>query len=244
MNPHRHAFIAECLASAPPPPRRATQAQATPSSTSSTSTTQEDAHDQGLSILDVGCGGGIFAESAARLPHVSRVTGLDPSSAVLSVARAHARRDPLLASKLSYKQGGIESLETRAAHDVVTLFEVVEHVEQPAAFLAAAGRQVAPGGWLVGSTIARTWTSWLTTKIAAEGVLGIVPWGTHDWNKYVNEEELREWFLRPRGREGVCEWERPRAMGVAYVPGLGWKEMAGGEQWGNYFFAFRKKLDA
>ncbi len=84
------------------------------------------------------------------------------------------------------------------------------------------------------STIARTWASWLTTKVVAEDIARIVPRGTHDWEKYINEEELRGHFLKERG------WNSPRVMGVVYVPGLGWKEVAGSEKVGNYFFGIRK----
>lgn len=118
--------------------------------------------------------------------------------------------------------------------DVVTLFEVIEHVNHPAGFLEACLPLVKPGGWLVLSTIARTWVSWFTTKIVAEDLVRLVPRGTHDWKKYVNEEELREWFAR---RDG---WGRSRSMGVAYVPGFGWKGVPRGERLGNYFFGVRK----
>lgn len=84
------------------------------------------------------------------------------------------------------------------------------------------------------STMARTWTSWLTTKVVAEDVMGIVPRGTHDWNQYINEEELRGHFLRERG------WNSPIVRGVVYVPGLGWKVVPGSEKVGNYFFGIRR----
>ncbi|KAJ9635203.1 Hexaprenyldihydroxybenzoate methyltransferase, mitochondrial [Coniosporium tulheliwenetii] len=195
--------------------------------------------------LDVGCGGGIFAESAARLKNTASVTAIDPSPEVLSVAVAHAKRDPGLVSmmgegRLEYLNTSIEELprpgtEGGRQYDVVTLFEVLEHVTHPAPFLEHLLPFVKPGGWLVLSTIARTWTSWLTTKVVAEEVVGIVPRGTHDWNKYINEGELREWFAKKEG------WGNMRAMGVVYVPGLGWREVPGSEGLGNYFFGVRKE---
>ncbi|KAI0400034.1 ubiquinone biosynthesis O-methyltransferase [Xylaria palmicola] len=221
MNPLRHDFIRECRASVPDAP-----------SDSYPST--------GLRYLDIGCGGGIFAESAARLVSTSSVTAIDPSPEVLAVAKAHARRDPALASKLSYQNTPIEALPVpaeprRDGYDVVSVFEVVEHVANPAAFLDRVTPFVRPGGWLVLSTIARTWTSWLTTNVIAEDLLRIVPRGTHDWSKYINEDELRRHFLQSRSG-----WAEPRCMGVVYVPGLGWKEVSGSEKIGNYFFAVRK----
>lgn len=217
MNQMRHPFIQRCLASQPtPPPAR-------------------------LRYLDVGCGGGIFAESAARQPTTTSVLGIDPTPEVLAVAEAHKRQDPLLMEegRLTYRNIAIEQLPLPAtptdAFDVVSCFEVVEHVTSPADFLQRLMPHVKPGGWLVMSTIARTWTSWATTKLVAEDILGIVPKGTHDWNKYLNEDELRGWFA---GQQG---WENSRVMGVVYVPGLGWKEVPGSENLGNYFFAIRKK---
>jgi ubiquinone biosynthesis O-methyltransferase len=193
----------------------------------------------GLTYLDVGCGGGIFAESAARLPGTEKVTAIDPSPEVLGVAKAHARRDPGLKGKLNYTNTSIEQLavptQTQDMYDVVSIFEVVEHVSNPTAFLDRCAPFVKPGGWLVMSTIARTWMSWFTTNLMAEDVLRIVPKGTHDWQKYINEEELRGHFLGSRSG-----WGDARCMGVIYVPGIGWREVQGSEKVGNYFFAVRK----
>ncbi|KAL7770320.1 hypothetical protein CFE70_000253 [Pyrenophora teres f. teres 0-1] len=211
MNPLRHDFITRCRSTTPTP---ATQK---------------------LRYLDIGCGGGIFAESAARLPTTTSVTAIDPTPQVLSIAEAHKRRDPTLMApgKLTYLNTSIEDLPRPAseteAFDVVTLFEVIEHVNAPGPFLEHVLPHVKPGGWLVMSTIARTWTSWLVTNVVAEDILGIVPKGTHEWSKYVNEDELRNWFAKQPG------WGTVRTMGVVYVPGFGWKEVSGGEQWGNYF---------
>jgi len=132
----------------------------------------------------------------------------------------------------------IETLDAMAEvdkeFDIVTCFEVIEHVDYPAAFLGQCGSFVKPGGWLVLSTIARTWTSWVTTNLLAEDILGIVPKGTHDWSKYINEAELRGYFAKR------SEWGTPRVMGVVYVPGLGWKEVKGSEKIGNYFLGVQK----
>ncbi|KIW02481.1 3-demethylubiquinone-9 3-O-methyltransferase [Verruconis gallopava] len=217
MNPMRHQFIKQCIAS---------QADAQPAG-------------QKLHYLDIGCGGGIFAESAARLPNTATVTAIDPTPEVFNVAEAHKRRDPMLcqSGKLTYYNIGIEDLPVHSngnGYDVVSVFEVIEHVTNPSQFLQTVLPHVKPGGWLIMSTIARTWTSWFITNVMAEDILGIVPKGTHDWNKYLNENELRDWFTK---REG---WESPRAMGVLYVPGLGWKDVPRGEEYGNYFFGVRK----
>lgn len=213
MNPLRHDFINGCLNSQLDQPKT-----------------------DALSYLDIGCGGGIFAESAARLHSTQSVTAIDPTPQCVAVAKGHARKDPALSSKLIYKQSSIEQLDIpKDGYDIVSVFEVIEHIDQPAAFLEKVQPFVKPGGWLVMSTIARTCMSWLTTNLMAEDVLRIVPKGTHDWNKYINENELRAYFA---GKG----WNSPRVMGVVYVPGLGWKEVSGSEKVGNYFFAVRRDL--
>ncbi|KAI0601097.1 S-adenosyl-L-methionine-dependent methyltransferase [Biscogniauxia sp. FL1348] len=225
MNPLRHDFIRSCRASV-----------ATDSSASSRPQ---------LRYLDVGCGGGIFAESAARLRDTHSVRGIDPSAGVIGVARSHARRDPSLrGGKLTYSQTSIEALTATATYDVVTVFEVVEHVAAPGAFLARCAPLVRPGGWLVLSTIARTWASWLTTNLVAEDLLRLVPRGTHDWRKYLNPAELRDYFLQRDAPPAPGYWTDPRCMGVVYVPGLGWKVVPGSEHLGNYFFAVRRAVDS
>lgn len=239
MNPLRHDFISSCLASSSPKPN---SEERTPSS------------EDGLRYLDVGCGGGIFAESAARLPGTRSVTAIDPSGEVIAVAKSHASHDPIFQEegRLAYLHTSVEELassspqiatvplrdqqKTTLQYDVVTLFEVIEHISYPAPFLASCLPLVKPGGWLVVSTIARTWTSWLTTKVAAEKFLRIVPRGTHDWGKYIDEAELRGFF---RGKGWGVDGGM-RSMGCIYVPGLGWKMVPGGERWGNYFFGARR----
>jgi polyprenyldihydroxybenzoate methyltransferase/3-demethylubiquinol 3-O-methyltransferase len=238
MNPSRHDFLSSCLRSS--------------SSISPIISSSGGKPGRGLDVLDVGCGGGIFAESAARLPWVKSVTGIDPSAKVLEVAREHMKADPTLnlspsaspstrsSPSLQYLQTDIDSLPQTPGYlsqgyDLVTLFEVVEHVSSPSSFLRSVMSKVKPGGWIVGSTIARTWTSWLVTKVVAEDVMRIVPRGTHDWNRYINEEEMRAWFAK-QGEE----WGEFRSVGVMYLPGVGWTEMKGLEGVGNYYFGVRR----
>ena len=220
MNPLRHDFVSSCIESQPDP--------------------SSSSHRR---YLDVGCGGGIFAESAARLPQTKGVVAIDPSDEVISIAKAHAQHDPLFLEqgRLEYQNKTIEDLPVpripEEQFDVVSLFEVIEHINWPAPFLSSCLPFVKPGGWLVLSTIARTWTSWLTTNLMAEEVVRLVPRGTHDWSKYINEQELRTFF---RGQDGWGRYGGPKAQGCMYVPTVGWMMVPGGENWGNYFFGVRK----
>lgn len=233
MNPLRHDFIRSCLATDSPP------SSSTPSSIPN--------ERSGRRYLDVGCGGGIFAESAARLPDTASVLAIDPSSEVIKVAQQHARRDPLLQEpqRLIYENKSIEDLPIPTSpeqqYDILTLFEVIEHISLPSPFLKQCLPFVKPGGWIILSTIARTWASWVTTKIIAEDVIRLVPRGTHEWAKYVNEEELRVWFAK---QEGWGKGEGgTRCEGLVYVPGLGWRIIGGAERWGNYFWGVRRNLE-
>ena len=220
MNPIRHDFISLCLSSGAP--------------VSALSKRR---------YLDVGCGGGIFAESAARLVNTESVLAIDPSSEVIKVARKHAKHDPLLQQpgRLAYENQSIEDLakpqQESEQFDVLTLFEVLEHIPRPGPFLDACMPFVKPGGWIVLSTIARSWVSWLTTKVVAEDIIGLVPKHTHDWEQYINEEELRRFF---HARSGWGEVGEMRTQGVVYVPGFGWKTVTGSENYGNYFLGVRK----
>ena len=219
MNPLRHDFMNSCLSSDPhfPSPDR-------------------------RRYLDVGCGGGIFAESVARLKDTEKVLAIDPSSEVIKVARRHAMQDPFLqqSDRLMYENKSIEDLpiptDSSEQFDILTLFEVIEHISRPAPFLAQCLPFVKPGGWIILSTIARTWASWVTTKVVAEDVMGLVPRGTHDWEKYVNEDELRVWFAEQEGWGTIGM----KSQGVIFIPGTGWNMVKGGEQWGNYFFGVRR----
>merc|ERR1711939_414761 len=254
MNPLRHDFIQSCLLVSP-----------SSSMSTSTSTTDHPPPEQsGLSYLDIGCGGGIFASSAARPPSTKSVTAIDPTPLVIEVAKSHQRSDPALSPpKLQYLNCAIEDLPLYTGHtdahtatdagssgslgsseqekekqyDIITVFEVLEHIDSPSSFLDSALTHLKPGGWLVGSAISRSPTAWFTTKLIAEApVIGVVPAGTHDWNKYINPSELQTYFeTRASGR-----WADFRTQGVIYVPMLGWRYVSGSEELGNYFFGVRK----
>jgi 2-polyprenyl-6-hydroxyphenyl methylase/3-demethylubiquinone-9 3-methyltransferase len=140
----------------------------------------------GKSVLDVGCGGGILTESMAR--RGARVTGIDLSEKALRVAELH-----LLESKLDvqYKYSSVE--DCVGSFDVVTCMELLEHVPDPAAMVAACARLVRPGGHVFFSTINRNPKSYLFAVIGAEYILGLLPKGTHDYQRFVKPSELAGW---------------------------------------------------
>ncbi|MBM3565531.1 MAG: bifunctional 2-polyprenyl-6-hydroxyphenol methylase/3-demethylubiquinol 3-O-methyltransferase UbiG [Alphaproteobacteria bacterium] len=140
----------------------------------------------GLSILDVGCGGGLLCEPLARLG--GRVTGIDAGAENIREAVRHARAQNLA---IDYRAQTVEALARgKRRFDIVLNMEVIEHAADPAVLIAASAALVRPGGMLMLSTLNRTLKSLLLAKVAAEYVLGWVPAGTHDWRKFVPPADL------------------------------------------------------
>ena len=138
----------------------------------------------GKSALDVGCGAGLLAEPLARMG--ASVTGIDAAQENAAVAALHARTMGL---SIDYRAGSVENIESR--YDLVICLEVIEHVVDPAGFVAGLVRAVVPGGLLIMSTPNRTPLSRLAMITLAEGT-GRIPRGTHDWSKFLTPDELTE----------------------------------------------------
>ncbi|WP_115718749.1 bifunctional 2-polyprenyl-6-hydroxyphenol methylase/3-demethylubiquinol 3-O-methyltransferase UbiG [Gallaecimonas mangrovi] len=138
-------------------------------------------------IVDIGCGGGILAESMARLGAV--VTGVDMGTEPLNVARAHAAE---VGVELEYRQITAEALaeELPEQFDVVTCMEMLEHVPDPQSVVSACAKLCKPGGMLVFSTLNRTPKAWALGVFAAERILRWLPAGTHDYHKFLKPAEL------------------------------------------------------
>lgn len=148
---------------------------------------------QGKNVLDVGCGGGILADSMAR--QGARVLGIDLAAKALKVAQLHALEAQT--PNVSYREISAEALAAERSalkpqerYDIVTCMEMLEHVPQPALVVQACSELVKPGGWVFFSTINRNPKAWLLAVVGAEYVLNMLPKGTHEYAKFIRPSEL------------------------------------------------------
>lgn len=159
----------------------------------------------GKQVLDVGCGGGILAESMAR--RGARVLGIDLANRPLKVAQLHAMESGV--EQLQYREVAAEALaeESPGRFDVVTCMEMLEHVPQPASIVQACTRLTRPGGWIFFSTINRNPKSFLFAIVGAEHVLKLLPKGTHEYARFIRPSELAQWC-----RDAGLEVQETRGM--------------------------------
>lgn len=154
----------------------------------------------GLKILDIGCGGGLVCEPLARLG--ATVSGADADQQAIDFAKAHAEQSGL---KIEYLNKPAEEIKTK--FDVVLALEIIEHVEDPAAFVASVSALVKPNGLVIFSTLNRTGKSYALGILAAEYLLQWVPQGTHSWKKFVKPSELSRYAraagLSPQNMSGL-----------------------------------------
>ena len=141
-------------------------------------------------VLDVGCGGGILSESMYFKG--ADVTGIDLGEKAINVAKLHQLES---GAKVNYQLIAVEQLaaEQPASFDIVTCMEMLEHVPDPAAIVAACAKLVKPGGAVFFSTINRSPKAYLFAVIGAEYILNMLPKGTHDYAKFIKPSELSGW---------------------------------------------------
>ena len=185
---------------------------------------------QGKRLLDVGCGGGILADSAAR--QGADVLGIDLSTKALRVAQLHALEAQT--PRVAYREISAEALAEEAPEsvDVVTCMEMLEHVPDPASVVAACARMVKPGGWVFFSTLNRNPMSFFQAIVGAEYILKLLPRGTHEYAKMIRPSELAH-FCRAAGLELQA------TKGLGYNP-ITRKYSLNNSTQVNYLFATRK----
>lgn len=178
---------------------------------------------EGLRFLDIGCGGGLLTEPMARLG--ASITGVDPSEKNIKTASVHAQEMGL---EIDYRVGTSEDLAAAGEKfDVILNMEVIEHVSDPQAFVASCASMLKPDGLMFVATLNRTLKSFGLAIVGAEYVLGWLPKGTHQWEKFITPNELKGWLgengLSVKDEKGVTysplsrQWKVSRDMDVNYM---------------------------
>ncbi len=187
----------------------------------------------GLTVLDVGCGGGILSEALAILG--AGVTGIDMGDAALAAAKYHMQVSGL---QIEYRKATAETLAEMepASFDVIACLELLEHVPDPSSTLKACSKLTKPGGNLFFATINRNIKSYLFAIIGAEYILRLLPRGTHEFKKFVKPSE-------------VVAWADDNDLSLQNITGLHYnpftrKYSLGGNVHVNYMVHFKKKLKA
>ncbi len=184
----------------------------------------------GKKVLDVGCGGGILAESMAI--RGAQVTGIDLGEMPLKVAELHTLESGV---EVKYRRVAAETLaaECPACFDIVTCMEMLEHVPDPSSVIAACAQLVKPGGYVFFSTLNRNPKSYLLAIIGAEYLLGWLPRGTHDYARFIRPSELGRWIR-------AADLELIQLTGLTYNPFLGVYRLNAQDLDVNYLVACRR----
>ena len=175
-----------------------------------------------LSLLDVGCGGGLLSEPMCILG--AKVTGIDATRKNINIAKIHAKKNKL---KIKYVTASPEKLKIKSKFDVILTCEVVEHVSDLNYFIKSCANLLKKNGIMFVATINRTLKSYLFAIAAAEYILKWLPIGTHDWNLFVKPEELIKTSikhkLKSNGIHGMTynplldQWKISRDYSVNYI---------------------------
>jgi 2-polyprenyl-6-hydroxyphenyl methylase / 3-demethylubiquinone-9 3-methyltransferase len=175
-----------------------------------------------INILDVGCGGGLLSEPMQRLG--ANVTGIDASNKNIKIAKLHAKKNKL---KINYLCSSPEKLKINKKFDVILNMEIVEHVEDVQFFLKSCSKLLKKNGLMFVATINKTLKSYMFAVVGAEYVLRWLPIGTHEWEKFVKPEDLKN-ILKKNGLElnnldGMNfnmikdEWKISKDISVNYI---------------------------
>jgi 2-polyprenyl-6-hydroxyphenyl methylase/3-demethylubiquinone-9 3-methyltransferase len=146
---------------------------------------------QKINILDIGCGGGLLSEPMARLG--ANVTGIDASDKNIKIAKLHAKKNKL---NINYFCSSPEKLKIKKKFDVILNMEIIEHVEDINFFIKSCSKLLKKNGLMFVATLNKTLKSYVFAIIGAEYVLRWLPIGTHDWEKFVNPEDLKNILSR------------------------------------------------
>jgi 2-polyprenyl-6-hydroxyphenyl methylase/3-demethylubiquinone-9 3-methyltransferase len=185
---------------------------------------------RGLQVLDVGCGGGILADSMARAG--ARVMGIDLAAKALKVAQLHALEAQT--PNVQYREISVEALAAQqpGSFDAVTCMEMLEHVPDPASVVRACATLVKPGGWVFFSTLNRSPKSFLLAIVGAEYLLNLLPRGTHEYAKMIRPSELAAYCR-------AAELDLRHARGMEHNP-LTQRYWLSDDTSVNYLFATQK----
>ena len=177
---------------------------------------------EGLSILDIGCGGGLICEPMARLG--ANVTGIDASEKNINVAKLHAKKSDL---KINYFNSSPETLKTNENFDIILNLEIVEHVDNVNLYIKSCAKLLKKNGIMFTATLNRSFISYIKAIIGAEYILRWLPIGTHDWNKFLKPEELENFLSEEKFStidiKGLKfnpfskKWKKSKDLSVNYI---------------------------
>ena len=176
----------------------------------------------GISILDIGCGGGLLSEPMARMG--ASVTGIDASDKNIKIAKLHSNKNKL---KINYLCSSPEKIKVKKKFDVILNMEIVEHVENLDFFLKSCSSLLKKNGLMFVATINKTLKSYVFAIVGAEYVLRWLPIGTHEWEKFVKPEDLKKILIRYNlyidKMDGMSfnilkdEWDISKDLSVNYI---------------------------
>ena len=176
----------------------------------------------GLSILDIGCGGGLISEPMSRLG--ANVTGIDASEKNINIAKLHSKKNGL---KINYLNTSPENLKNIEKFDIILNLEIIEHVDNVSLYIKSCNKLLKKKGLMFTATLNRTFTSYVKAIIGAEYLLRWLPVGTHDWNKFIKPEELESFLseekfytLDIKGLKFnpfLNKWKKSKDLSVNYI---------------------------